>query len=167
MKKHRDGISLLIQSIYSDSADFILISVKWMQLFREMFVASGERVINYIDITLTDDTFCAECFNESCYFSVFWEVFEGCVIYWLLSNVFLRTKEFPKYLNLFSMKIIVIESFACLFKVSRLKSACKLFKLFNSQTFPSFSSLSSLSNRPNRCFDREKGLRVDWLTYCF
>lgn len=42
MKKHRDGISLLIQSIYSDSADLILISVKWMQLFREMFVASGE-----------------------------------------------------------------------------------------------------------------------------
>lgn len=48
------------ETFSSDFADLFLISVKWMQLFWEFTVcriySSGERVINYIDITLTDET---------------------------------------------------------------------------------------------------------------
>lgn len=106
-----------------------------MQLFREMFVASGESdKLHWHNIDWWY-FFRWMLHRILLFLGYFWEISDNSVIYWLLLNVFLRTKEFPKYLNLFSLKIIEIESFACLFKLLRLKSLCKLFKLFILQNF--------------------------------
>lgn len=162
MKKHRDGISLLIHSIYSDFADLILISVKWMQLFREMFVASGKsdklhwhnidwwyflrlmlhRIFLFLgSLRSSQGTVCicaVECFLKICRSSqVFKSVFYE-------NN---RDRKFRLFTQSFQIKI-----------------SMETFQII--QLFFHFLS-SSLPNLPNRCFDQEKGLKVDWLTYCF
>lgn len=167
MKKHRDGISLLlIQSIYSDSADLILISVKWMQLFRGMFVASGES-------------------EKLHWHNIDWWYF----LRWMLHRILL----FLGFLGSLRRQRHLLVAVECFFKIEgvpqvfksvfyennrdrkfclfmqsfQIKICLQTFRIIQFANFSILSSSSSLSNRPNRCFDREKGLRVDWLTYCF